>query len=179
MVSDEALIRMVTGERRMLQAYIRAIIRDTHLCEDVLQDVVVVAIKQREQFANGTDLGAWLRAIARRTALAALRKAGQQAVPLAPETLDALDRSFCAQQREIWEEEREALRECLKELPEASHRLISYKYGDEFSLERIASEMARSVDAIKSTLKRLRAALAECVSARIRRAQKNARETQS
>lgn len=179
MVDDDALLRMVTGERRMLQAYIRAIIRDTHLGEDVLQDVVVVAIKQREQFADGTDLGAWLRAIARRTALAALRKAGQQATPLAPETLDALDRSFSTQRSEIWEEEREALRECLKQLPDTSRRLISYKYGDEFSLERIASETARTVDAIKSTLKRLRAALAECVTARLRRAASDAREARS
>lgn len=179
MVDDEALLRMVTGERRMLQAYIRAIVRDSHLCEDVLQDVVVVAIKQREQFSDGTDLGAWLRAIARRTALAALRKAGQQATPLAPETLDALDRSFSVQRSEIWEEEREALRECLKQLPESSNRLISLKYSDELSLERIATETARTVDAVKSTLKRLRVALAECVNARLRRAQNAAREAQS
>lgn len=179
MVSDEALLRMVTGERRMLQAYIRAIIRDTHLCEDVLQDVVVVAIKQREQFIEGTDLGAWLRAIARRTALAALRKAGQQGVLLAPETLDALDRSFSSHRAEKWEEEREALRECLKQLPDASRQLISYKYGDEFSLERIAAETSRTIDAIKSTLKRLRVALAECVGARLRRAQKDASGVQS
>lgn len=179
MVDDEALLRMVTGERRMLQAYIRAIIRDTHLCEDVLQDVVVVAIKQREQFTDGTDLGAWLRAIARRTALAAIRKAGQQATLLAPGTLDALDTSFSEQRTEIWEEEREALRECLKQLPEVSHRLLSFKYAKDLPIERIAAETARTVDAVKSTLKRLRVALAECVNGRLRRAQSSAREAQS
>jgi RNA polymerase sigma-70 factor, ECF subfamily len=166
---DEAeFLKQIMGERRMLQSYVRAILRDAHLIEDVIQDVFVVALKQRDQFATGTDLGAWLRAIARRTALSALRKVDRMGALVSPETLDALERNLEERSHSAWEAEREALRACLKELPPHSHQLLAYKYADEHSIEQISSATGRSIDSIKSLLKRVRAILARCISLRLK-----------
>lgn len=164
----DQILRSLTQERRMLQAAIRAMVADAYLAEDVLQEVFVVVMQQHEQFTAGTNFGAWAREIARRVTLAQLRKAGRYPAVLDPETLDLLEGSFDTP-RETWENERSALNECVAALPEESRKVLNLRYVTNAPLAEIAAAVGRSGDGIKALLKRLRQALAECVTTRLRR----------
>src|SRR4051812_21777904 len=166
-VERDQILRLLTQERRMLQAAIRAMVADPYLAEDVLQEVFVVVMQQHEQFAAGTNFCAWAREIARRVTLAQLRKAGNQPSALDTETLDALEPSFDFS-GEIWEDERRALHECIESLPEESRKILDQRYVAESPLAEISKSAGRSVEGIKALLKRLRQTLAECVSAQLR-----------
>ena len=164
----DQLLRLLTQERRMLQAAIRAMVADAYLAEDILQEVFVVVMQQHDQFSAGTNFGAWAREIARRVTLAQLRKSSREPAALDAETLDALEGSFDTP-REIWEDERSALNECVAELPEESRTVLNLRYVTNASLAEIAEKIGRSGEGIKALLKRLRQSLAECVNARLRR----------
>ena len=49
---------------QMLMAYIRCLIRDPGLVEDVFQETLITAWRRFEDFDSTRTLGAWLRGIA-------------------------------------------------------------------------------------------------------------------
>jgi RNA polymerase sigma-70 factor (ECF subfamily) len=164
-MNQEQALRMLARERRMIEAFIRAIVGDAHLVEDVIQEVYIIVAQRHADFAEGTNFGAWVREIARRTSLHQLRKA-DRADALEPQTLDALEASFDVTP-EAWEEEKQALKSCMDNLSEENHRLLDLRYVDEAPLTEIAAAVGRSVDGVKALLRRLREKLAECAQSRL------------
>ncbi len=59
---------------QMLMAYIRCLIRDPGLVEDVFQETLITAWRRFEDFDSTRTLGACLRGIALNTARNAMRK---------------------------------------------------------------------------------------------------------
>jgi RNA polymerase sigma-70 factor (ECF subfamily) len=61
----------------------------------------------------------------------------------------------------------EALHECLKRLPENQRRLVLLRYYEDHDIAAIAKATDRTEAAVYKLLSRLRAALNECVKARL------------
>jgi len=166
-LDQDQILRLLARETRMIQAFIRAMVCDFHLAEDILQEVFVVALQRRDQFVEGTNFSAWVREIARRVSLAKIRKSGKGDLALTTEVLDAIEDSFeVAPER--WELERRALGACVEGLPEESRKILALRYIQEAPITQIASLVRRSTDGVKGVLKRLRQRLADCVSARLK-----------
>lgn len=151
----------------MIQAFIRAMVCDYHLAEDILQEVFVVALKKRDQFVEGTNFSAWVREIARRISFAKMRKSGRGDLALTTEVLDTIEGSFDVDP-ERWELERRALGACVQGLPEESRRILALRYIEDAPITQIAFAVKRSTDGVKGVLKRLRQRLADCVNARLK-----------
>ncbi|HXG63211.1 MAG TPA: sigma-70 family RNA polymerase sigma factor [Planctomycetota bacterium] len=166
-MDSEGVVRLLTRERLMIQAFIRALVPDPHLAEDVFQEVFIVALRKHAEFREGSDFGAWVREIARRVSWAELRKTGRRPLALAPETLESVG-VLLEQEPEAWEEHRGALKECVGLLPAESRRILTLRYLENAPLASIAAAVGRSTDGVKGVLKRLRQRLAECVSGRLR-----------
>jgi RNA polymerase sigma-70 factor (ECF subfamily) len=166
-LDQDQTLRLLARETRMIQAFIRAMVCDFHLAEDILQEVFVVALQKRDQFVVGTNFGAWVREIARRVSFAKIRKSGKGDLTLTPEVLDAIEDSFDVDP-DRWELERRALGACVGGLPEESRRILTLRYVEDTPITQIASAVKRSTDGVKGLLKRLRQRLADCVSARLK-----------
>ena len=75
---------------------------------------------------------------------------------------------------EVWREEPgvdariDALRRCVAELPERSRHLLERTYRDGAGRAESARELGMRRDGVKTTLRRLRAALKACVERRLR-----------
>jgi RNA polymerase sigma-70 factor (ECF subfamily) len=61
----------------------------------------------------------------------------------------------------------EALRDCIKELPERSREFLRIRYAQEQSVKQIAEKTGRSVDAVKSLYHRIRTTLGRCIDRRL------------
>lgn len=167
-MNQEQALRLLARERRMIESFIRAIVADAHLVEDVIQEVYIIVAQKHADFADGTNFGAWVREIARRTALNQIRKTSRRAAALEPDALDALEANFDLAP-DAWEAEKRALRTCLEKLPPESARVLDLRYIDEAPLARIAAAVGRSVDGVKAMLRRLREKLADCAEERLGR----------
>ena len=55
--------------RPMVLAYLRAMVRDAHLVEDLVQETMIAAHDSLGGFEPGGNFGRWLRGIARNKAL--------------------------------------------------------------------------------------------------------------
>ncbi|MFM2090861.1 MAG: hypothetical protein RLZZ127_1350 [Planctomycetota bacterium] len=165
MSDDHDVMRQLIAHQPRLRARIRAVVGDPHLTEDILQEIAVVVMTQRDRFEPGTSFQAWVNEIQRRTTLGLCRHRGRAPLPCSPDLLDAIEHEVREPSR--WDRQREALGHCLQALPEEGRRLLLWRYGEDLSSEDLSARAGRSVDGVKSLLKRMRALLGSCIDRRL------------
>jgi RNA polymerase sigma-70 factor (ECF subfamily) len=170
MRSDDQIITRVRGGERSLfaelvdrhevalYAYARSRGLSAADAQDVAQDAFVEAYLSLHRYEEGTDFGAWLRAIARNLVQNRLRSLSRRreaaflegsvgAAEPAPPTARLL----------------EALKRCLEASDALGKELVEEFYGRALSLREIAKRLGRSVSWVGVTLHRTRNRLRDCL----------------
>lgn len=143
----------------MLLAYSRAICGDFHAAEDVVQETSQIAYRKLNYLIPEADFAGWLKAIARRQALATRRKL-QKATLVAEEIIERVyqDPSPATAGRRG-----EALVECLSKLGGRAADAVKAHYFEGMDTNRLAERMDSNPPAIRQLLHRARLLLLECV----------------
>ena len=149
-----------------IRAVIGSMVRDRVACDDVFQEVALVLWRKFDEFDAARSFGAWARGIAVRKVLQSFDRNRRNPVPLAPETIEAVLAAFDESEPDARAEE-EALRECLRGLPEKSRRLVELRYEAGLQLGAIAERVASTMDAVNKALSRIRVELRKCVDKRL------------
>jgi RNA polymerase sigma-70 factor (ECF subfamily) len=160
--------RLLMRHRTALYGYIFACVRNHADAEDILQNVSVAVTESIGQLADEKGFLPWAREIARRRVLAH-RRSTRREQPFDPELLgrlaEAADR---VENQRPASEQRAALLACLESLPDQSRRLIAMRYdGSVRGMSELAARVGRSVQGVYAQVKRIKAALRECVARRI------------
>jgi len=164
--SAEAL-KSLLAMRPYLLTFIYSMVRDFDFAEELYQDICVAACERWAQRPATADTGAWVREIARRRTMAALKaraKAGQQ-VP-SEKLVDELERAIAAMTGtpgERWELRKEALRACFKALPAHLRQVIELRYVQRLNLPEIAQRLGKEATAVQALLAGARAELEACM----------------
>lgn len=152
---------------QMLIAYIRCLIRDPGLVEDVFQETLITAWRRFEDFDSTRTLGAWLRGIALNTARNATRKRAADRHLFSDEVVNQVENVLLSNMYkddpEGWSERLAALKECMNRLPDAARELILRRYKSGESSRDIADALKRSAAAIRKELQRTRRLLGHCI----------------
>lgn len=131
------------------------------LAEDTRSDVTVAVAQSWTRYDPCQPFPPWARGVARRAALANLRKGQRQSVPLEDEVLEsmavALDR-FGGEAEQ--DPAGQALRECVQQLSETNQPLVRRRFFEEESYPDMAKATGRSVDALYGAFGRIHHALA-------------------
>ena len=161
--------RVFMAHQRALTAYILAIVHDHHVADDVRQEVWLVMAKRWDEYGALTDPWPTMRAIARRQALAAMRRVKPQGHVPSEAALEAVAAAIMDVDREH-DERRTALNRCLEELPADWRALLDLRYRDGLAVTAVAVHLKRRADTISMTLHRVRARLLDCIESRLRKA---------
>jgi len=161
--SAEAFETLLTPHLPMLLAYSRAICGDFHAAQDAVQETALVAFRNLHHLFPEVDFATWLRAIARRQALAARRKLTRLSL-VAEEILEMayLDLEPAAEATR-----QEALSECLGRLGGRMGDVVRAHYFDGRRLADMAATWKMNVAAVKQLLYRSRLWLRDCVDRRL------------
>ncbi len=149
----------------MLLTYSRAICGDYHEAQDVVQETALIAYRNLERFFAEADFATWLKAIARRQALAARRRLGRQLLVAD----DLLEAAHEPEARRGETPRQEALRQCLESLPSGSRALVQARYAEGRSLQEMATTTRTNPDTLRWRMYRVRRDLRNCVERRLRR----------
>jgi RNA polymerase sigma-70 factor (ECF subfamily) len=172
---NDWFMQQVELEQSGLRGFIRMLGVRPESVDDIAQETFVVAYKKLTMFERGTNFGAWLRTIARNLVRNELRRQGRRRV-LANEVAEfllsradekATHPSAEVEQAEQRERQVAALRDCLRELPERSRRLVQQRYFEQLSLGVIAAYENTNANNVSQILFRLRAALFNCIQERL------------
>lgn len=162
-----AATRVFLVHQRPLTAYILAIVRDHQVAEDVRQEVWLVLAKRWDEYGSLPDPWPTMRAVARRQALAALRRVRPQREVLSEAALDVVATSV-GEVDDEHEARHRALARCLEALPADWRTLIDLRYRDGLAVTALATKLSRRADTISMHLHRVRARLLDCITGRIR-----------
>ncbi len=164
----EILIREQAG---MLTVYLRSLIRDPGLVDDVFQETLIVAWRKLDQYDKSRPFGPWLRGIAGRLVLAARRRQAKSCLLCDEDILDHLEVQTAAlaeRSGDTLDQKLESLRECLADLPDHYREAIQGRYADEdVPCESLAERLSIPIETLKKRLQRGRVKLLECLQGKL------------
>lgn len=160
---QDQLLSEVLQHKDRIWSYIFSIVRDYHLSEDVLQEVCLFLVNSPDKFDSSKKFLPWALGIARNKSFEAIRKNQRQGTLLEDDILKKLQETITTIHRED-DVRLEALQKCLGQISEENRELMTMKYVNKFSAEKIAGLINRSRTATFSLLQRVRASLAGCIS---------------
>src|SRR5262245_28387401 len=160
--------RLLMQHRTALYGYILACVRHHADAEDILQNVCVAVTESIGQLRGEAGFLPWAREIARRRVLAHRRTARREQ-PLDPElVLRLAEAAQRVEEARPGSAEDGALRACLEGLPGESRHLIAMRYdGSVADVGELARRVGRTVQAVYAQIKRIKAALRQCVERRL------------
>ena len=152
---------LVERHQQAVWRYLRVLGAPADLADDLLQDTFVVALRRGLVDQGHAATSAFLRATARHLYLKS-RRARTAAREV--EEADLVWQQQCSVDDGAgWFA---ALERCVDDVPPRSRRLLEGTYGEGLGRAALARELGLSVFGIKTALRRLRAALRECVERR-------------
>ncbi len=169
----EQFIEHVRAHHAGLRGFVRSLGVDPLWVDDVAQEAFIVAYNRLDEFDQTRDFGAWLRGIARNLVINERRKDARRKRILSDNLTEVLLASSSATDDEPEEmgdyalARVNALKECVRGLPEKSLRMLKRRYEEEQSAQDIAEEFSMNPPAVRKALERLRTALRECMESHV------------
>ena len=161
---------LVRQHHRRLLAYALALVAAPPVAEDLTQDALLIAYRDRDRFDPGRDFGAWVRGILRNKYREWARDHGEP-------TLDEASLAAVEHQHAEWDQAERtpgdallALQECLGKLPEALRAAVDLFYLQRLPGAAVATRLASSEATVRKRLQRARESLAACIRETLRRA---------
>ena len=152
---------------RMLTAYLRTLVDDESVVDDLFQESMLVAWRRLDECDLSRPFGPWLRGIAGRLILAHYRKRKALPVFLNEALLTHVGQQFesiSTRPGDTWDEKVGAIRECIAALSESQRAVIEGRYFDELKTSALAKRLDISFEACKKRLIRARGLLAQCLA---------------
>lgn len=149
-----------------VSAYVFAAISGFHDAEDVVQQIAQELARRFEEYDPGRPFVAWALWIAKSRVIDFYRRSRRDHLVFSDELLKQLGEAI-VQRSGQRHERREALEQCLENLPERSRRLLDMRYLDEMPASAIASATDSTTGSVRVLLTRVRGALAECIHRRL------------
>jgi RNA polymerase sigma-70 factor (ECF subfamily) len=145
-----------------IYAYIRAQIPIRADAEDVYQETVMSLWSDYTAFHPGSSFLAWAYGFARNKVLHYQRRYARQKRLFNEETVRLIASEAEAMADEVGSVQ-DALQNCLTKLRPADREVVQRCYGTDMTVATVAQQLGRSVNTIKSILKRCRRALYDCI----------------
>lgn len=165
---EQTFVQLLVSHQASLNAFVLALLPGSPDADDVVQDVNALIWKKRGDFEIGTNFKAWMLSVARFKVMSLWRDQKRRKVWAMPEETLIRIADDASQFLEAGMDYREdALRECIRQLPEKDRGLILSRYMQGNSLHEMAGEIGRKAENLKGTMHRIRLALRSCVNSKI------------
>lgn len=162
--NTEAYLRLLTQHDRWLATYVFSLVASAADAQDILQEVKVTMWKQFGKFEVGSNFRAWARKIATNQILNYRRSEKKRPSSTLDEEFIEAVAAEIDRRADTLDGKAEALKICLRKLPEAHRKIVVWRYYEDCGVEEIAAKSERTVEAVYRLLSRIRQVLNECVS---------------
>ena len=171
----EEIATLIRAHQAEIYRYLRYLGADAATAEDLVQETFLAVLRSGRAVAETEPGGAaWLRGIARNLFLQWCRSQRTAAVRADSESVERAEATWGA----VFLREgdgfdyMEALRACYGTLQAQDRLVVDQRYAQHMSRADMAKANDLSEDGVKSVLRRIRRALAECVRRRLRLAER-------
>jgi RNA polymerase sigma-70 factor (ECF subfamily) len=166
MDNREEFLRLLLRHEPDVKAFIGSLVRDSHLRNDIFQEVALELWRQIDSYDPSRSFGAWARGFAARKILQQRSRQARFPLAFSPETIQAVLQAYDRTEDEV-PDRADALRQCLEELPDHSRQLLAMRYERNLKAEEICRQTGRTVEAVYQALSRIRGKLEDCIRRRL------------
>ncbi len=151
--------------RPMVLSYLRAVLCDEHLAEDLTQETFLVAHRKIDSFDTKRNFGAWLRGIARNKVLHDRRAAARRPLVVDSGVVEGMEQVYHLFDEATgpWETRTRRVRHCVGRLNEKYRSTVVAVYGRGQTIRQAASRIGITFAAVAKRLSRARELIRECV----------------
>jgi RNA polymerase sigma-70 factor (ECF subfamily) len=160
----EDYLRLLAQHDRWLATYVYSLVARPADAEDILQEVKVTMWKHFASFEPESNFRAWARRIATNQILNYRRSEKKRPSSTLDEEFIEAVAAEIDRRADTLDRKADALKICLRKLPEAHRKIVVWRYYEDCGVEEIAAKSERTVEAVYRLLSRIREALNECVT---------------
>lgn len=154
-----------------VRAFLLASLRDAVAVEDLVQETFLVAWRILDRYDRKLPFGPWVRGIAAKLLMNHRRRLGRSRVHFCDEQVLALiDDGFARfdqQPGDTFDEQLDALRDCLGKLKGVQRESLALHYEHGLHCKAIAERLGVGFEAVKKHLQRGRSLLHRCLSSKL------------
>ena len=165
MLSESDILESLMKWRTRISAAAFLVVRDTHVAEDIFQNVTIKAITRNVNFETESKLTSWAFITARREGIDWLRKSRRETAGIDSDLLETLESEWMETSAENVRVD--ALRECLEASPPENRRLLHLRYFEGHRCDVVAEKMGIGLWAVYKRLSRLHESLRACVEGKL------------
>ncbi len=170
MNSKEIITIKFMESREMLLAYIRSIVCDFHIAEDVLQETIITAMQKSETLKDIEFFPGWIRKIARFKSLNTIKKEQNRKIcSLSDAILNKLDEDWTNEESFSSSLRMEHLRLCMKDLMPKAQKVIELRYYSELSGQKLADKLGVKITSAYSRLTKIHRILENCIESKLKK----------
>jgi RNA polymerase sigma-70 factor (ECF subfamily) len=166
-ISEQDILGMLMKSRDRIAAAAWVVVRDAHAAEDIFQNIVLKALTKEVIFESEGSVLSWAFISARREAIDWLRRHKKELTGLDTEILEMLEREWLSESVLRGGARMDALRACLRKLPEKSSLLLRLRYFEGNSCSQIAKKLGVGINVVYKRLSRLHKGLKKCIELRL------------
>lgn len=162
--------------RPMVLTYLKALVRDRLLAEDLTQETLLAAYQSLGTFRPGGNFGAWLRGIARNKVRENARAAARRPLIVDSRIIEGMEEVYGLfdapqPQGESWDERLAAIHGCVNQLSGSLRQALLLVYDQGYSLKEAAQALKSTFEAIGQRLSRARSLVRKCVAVQLSQVQ--------
>lgn len=150
----------------IVRVYITSAIGNSHLVDDIVQEVATVVTEKFEDYDPQHEFSHWAMGIARNRIAKSIRTKVRDRHVFSSEMIGELADIVAEIQPEM-EGRKSALKQCLEGLKGRSRRIIEMRYQWGRQVQQIAEDLGMSRVAVSGVLLRARKALGDCIEKRM------------
>jgi RNA polymerase sigma-70 factor, ECF subfamily len=159
----EEFVFLLARHERMLGGYVMTMVPHSQDADDILQETKVTMWRSFDQYAAGTNFGAWARKVAFHRVLAFRKRKHRDPLDFSDDFAKAVADEAERSATQL-EQRQRVLQYCIAKLPSEHRTVVMLRYDELLTLEDIAARMNRTVGALYRLLSRVRHTLHACVS---------------
>ena len=163
----EEFIRLFTLHESRLRSYVLSMVPRWTDAEEVMQDANLILWQKFDTFTSGGNFFAWACQVARFKVMEFRRARGRQKVIFSDDLVDLLADEGVRVANQF-SDRQVALESCLSKLRDDQRKLLFLRYEQGNTVEEIAGQLTRSVEAVAKSLTRLRNLLHDCITRALR-----------
>lgn len=160
--NQHRFLRRFTAHEPALRAYVRRLVPTRPDADDIMQEVSVVLWEKFTRFQEDGNFKAWAFGVARFEVLAWLRDKGRDRLVL-DEAVVALLADEAEEEEPRLASQRAALEDCMAKVEPGQRTLLMQAYGEDASIQEVATHSGRTVAGFYQWLHRMRKRLLDCV----------------
>lgn len=153
---------MFLAHQSRIYAFIVSLLRNRADADDVLQETGLTLFQKFPTFQPGSDFIAWACRIAQHKVLDFGKRRGRDRLRFGSETLELIAEAYIERNEQIGLRLK-ALDGCMAKLTPRDRELLEHCYRSQDTVKVAAAALCRPVDTIYKGLRRIRAALHDCI----------------